>query len=142
MNPLDFLGLLPAFLGMIFQSPQQQPVVTRVVVQEQLIIGVPLRPRVSRPIVWTEKKGPKCISGNAIVGALLSSDHSVDFLLSNRTRIRAQFDNNCPALDYYDRLYLQPEDQNVCAGRDSVRSRMGGVCQIERFRRLIPKVRD
>ena len=127
--------------GWSFQSADA-PVVRRVVIQEQLIIGVPVRPQISRPIEWQEKHGPKCIPQKRIAGAILSSNNDIDFVLSDRSRIRAKLQGNCPALDFYGRFYLQPEDSNVCAGRDMVRTRMGGACQIEKFRVLKAKVRN
>jgi hypothetical protein len=66
----------------------------------------------------------------------------VDFVLANRARIRARFDEGCPALDFYAGFYLQPQDDRLCAGRDAVHSRMGGSCTIDRFRLLVPKLRE
>ena len=73
---------------------------------------------------------------------MLSGPGNVDFILSNRTRIRAKFDDDCPALDYYGGLYLVPDDELLCARRDTIRSRMGGSCEIRRFKLLMPKLRD
>lgn len=140
MTLWSLLGLFPLFFGSAMQ-PADTAVVRRVVIQEQLIIGVPIRPRVSRPIVWEEKKGPKCISGNAVAGAFLSGEDSIDFVMANRTRVRARLENDCPALDYYSRIYLQPDNGLICAGRDTIRSRMGGTCQIDKFKLLKPKVK-
>ena len=79
-------------------------------------------------------------------GNTLTSDafptEKFDFILANRTRIRAKFDNDCPALDYYGGLYLVPDDELLCARRDTIRSRMGGSCEIRRFKLLLPKLRD
>jgi hypothetical protein len=43
-------------------------------------------------------------------------------------------------LDFYGQLYLLPNDGRICARRDSIRSRVGGSCRIEKFRTLVPKV--
>ena len=75
------------------------------------------------------------------IAVLAGSDH-IDLLLPRRQRVRASFDGNCPALDFYGGFYLKTEDDRVCARRDSVHSRMGGSCRIEQFRRLVPKLRD
>ena len=56
-------------------------------------------------------------------------------------RIRAQFDEDCPALDFYGGFYLQPQDESLCARRDAVHSRIGSSCMIERFKQLVPKFR-
>jgi hypothetical protein len=130
------LGLLGAQPGTIGQS------VTRLVIQDEVILRVPVQPRPLFPeIEWIEKKGPKCIPAAAIQRALLSGPEQVDFILANRAHIRAQFDEDCPALDFYGGFYLQPEDERLCARRDAIHSRMGGSCTIERFKQLVPKIR-
>jgi len=70
--------------------------------------------------------------------ALLSGPEQVDFILADRTRVRAKFDEDCPALDFYGGFYLQPQDERLCADRDAVHSRMGGSCTIDKFRLLVP----
>src|SRR5207237_3708346 len=115
------LGLFGAQPGVVGQT------VTRLIVQDEVILRVPVEPRPLLPeILWVEKKGPKCIPAAAIQHALLSGSEQVDFILGNRMRIRAQFDENCPALDFYDGFYLQPQDEHLCARRDAVHSRIGG----------------
>ena len=51
---------------------------------------IPVRPRPIRPFDWEEKKGPKCIYAGNIRGAALSGRETVDFLLFDRTRLRAE----------------------------------------------------
>ena len=130
------VGLLGAQPGTVGQS------VTRLIIQDEVILRVPVQARPLLPeIEWVEKKGPKCIPAAAIQRALLSGSEQVDFVLGNRARIRAQFDEDCPALDFYGGFYLQPQDERLCARRDAVHSRIGGSCTIERFKQLVPKVR-
>lgn len=117
----------------------QSSSVRRLIVEDQLIIRVPVKP--PPQIEWVEHKGPKCISSGAIRGAFLSGSDHVDFVTAGRQIVRAKLEDDCPALDFYEGFYLNPEDERICAGRDSIRSRMGGSCQIERFRRLVPKER-
>ena len=132
--------LLGFFAG---QSTVVQQSVTRLVVQDEVILRVPVQPR---PLVqqfqWVERKGPRCIPAGAIRRAILSGPEQVDFVLANRARVRAEFDEDCPALDFYAGFYLQPQDARLCAGRDAIHSRMGGSCTIERFKQLIPRVRE
>ncbi len=130
------LGLFGAQPGAVGQT------VTRLIVQDEVILRVPVEPRPLLPdIEWVEKKGPKCIPAAAIQHALLSGSEQVDFILGNRARIRAQFDEDCAALDFYGGFYLQPQDERLCAGRDAVHSRIGGSCTIERFKQLVPRFR-
>jgi len=139
------LSLVPALLGLIALQPGAvEQTVTRLVIQDEVILRVPVQPRpMAAPILWVERnKGPRCIPAFAIRRALSSGPNQVDFVLANRARIRAQFDEDCPALDFYNGFYLQPEDQRLCAGRDAIHSRMGGSCTIERFKLLVPRLRE
>ena len=143
MTPGIFLSLFPVLLGFLAVQPGAvQQTVTRLVVQDEVILRVPVQPRPFVPeIDWIEHKGPKCIPAGAIRRAVLSGDGQVDFVLADRRRIRAQFDEDCPALDFYGGFYLQPQDDQLCARRDAIHSRMGGSCTIERFRQLKPQLR-
>lgn len=115
--------------------------VSRLVVQEEIVLRVPvIRPRAIRRVQWVEKKGPKCIGGNEILAAALAEDRSIDFLLRDRTRMRAKMDDDCPTLDFYGSFYIEPRDERICAKREEIKSRIGGACRIERFRRLVPQI--
>jgi hypothetical protein len=144
----SFVALLPLLLSVAaFQDDSQaeepQPGVSRLVVEHQWIVRVPVRPQRSAPrFEWSEGKRVKCFPTKDIRGARLAGVDHVDFVLGRRERVRASFDGNCPALDFYGGFYLKTDDDRVCARRDSVHSRMGGSCRIERFRRLVPKPRD
>jgi hypothetical protein len=136
------LGWLPWLLGLAAaQGPNTPQQVRRVIVGQQVILRVPVRPLPPPRFEWEEHKGPSCFPVAAIRGAMLSGPTNVDFLLPDRQRIRAEFADDCPALDFYGGFYLKPQDERVCANRDSVHSRIGGSCRIERFRRLVPKIR-
>jgi hypothetical protein len=144
VTPGAFLGLLPLLLGILAAQPGVvQQSVSRIVVHDEIILRVPVQPHPIMPqIEWVERKGPKCIPVAAIRRALLSGSEEVDFVLANRARIRARFDEDCPALDFYGGFYLQPQDdQQLCARRDAIHSRMGGSCTIQRFKFLQPRLR-
>lgn len=143
MTPVALWNFVPLLLGLFAAQPATvEQSVTRLIIQDEVILRVPVQPHPLFPEVeWVEKKGPKCIPAAAIQRALLSGSSQVDFIMVNRARIRAQFDEGCPALDFYGGFYLQPEDDRVCARRDAVHSRMGGSCEIERFKQLVPKFR-
>ena len=143
MIPGAILNFVPLLLGIFAAQPGMvQESVTRLVVQDEVIIRVPVIPHPVAPeLQWEERKGPKCIPTATIQRALLSGSEQVDFVLAGRGRMRAQLDEDCPALDFYGGFYLQPEDQQICAGRDAIHSRMGGSCTIQRFRHLVPRFR-
>ena len=137
------LNFVPLLLGLFAAQPATvSQSVTRLMVQDEVILRIPVQARPLLPeFEWVEKKGPKCIPAAAIQRALLSGTEQVDFILFNHARIRAQFDENCPALDFYGGFYLQPQDERLCAHRDAVHSRIGSSCTIERFKQLMPKFR-
>ena len=136
MTFLEALTLLPMLLGIL---PGGLTVRT-IVVENQLIMRVPVRPPPPQ-VVWTEHKGPKCIHAGDIRGAFLSGNDHVDFIMRGKTMFRAELEENCPALDFYNGFYLSSSDEKVCARRDVVRSRIGASCGIERFRELKAKIR-
>jgi hypothetical protein len=137
----SFLGMISLLLGLAAVQPAAVQSVTRLVVQDEVILRVPVERRPLMPAIeWRERKGPRCIPAGAVRGALLSGPEQVDFVLANHARVRAEFDEDCPALDFYGGFYLQPRDERVGAGRDAVHSRMGGSCTIERFRSLVPRI--
>jgi hypothetical protein len=136
-------NLIPLLFAMFAAQPATMgESVTRLVIQDEVILRVPVQPhRLIPDVEWVERKGPRCIPAGAVQRALLSSSEQVDFVMSNRSRIRARLDEDCPALDFYAGFYLQPRDDMLCAGRDSIYSRIGGSCTIERFSQLVPKLR-
>jgi hypothetical protein len=119
-------------------------VAQRVTIMRERVIRIPLQPMRSlpmpRPLVrWKEGRGPKCIARDQIVVAAVTGPGNVDFILRDRSRHRAQLQNSCPALDYYQGFYLKPtNDGKICQDRDAVHARSGGECEIDRFRRLTP----
>ena len=136
-------NILPLLFGLFGAQPGEVgQSVTRLIVQDEIILRVPVQPRPLLPqFEWIEKKGPKCVPVADIQRALLSGPEQVDFILADRARIRAQFDEDCPALDFYGGFYLQLQDDRLCARRDAIHSRIGTSCTIERFKELVPKFR-
>jgi hypothetical protein len=135
------LALVPVFFGIAFGVSGDLPRVRSVIIEDQLIIRVPVRPEPPPDIEWVEHKGPKCIQSDDIRGAFLSDNDHVDFIMAGRRLMRAELDESCPALDFYNGFYLTSDDGKICVRRDSIRSRMGATCGIEKFRQLVPKRR-
>ena len=141
MTISTFIALLPALFGLAAFAPaEQEPQVRTVIVQNEIIMRIPIRPP-QPAIEWVERDGPKCIRSDTIRGAALSRSGQVDFLLRDRRRLRAELGEDCPGLDFYSGFYLAPEDDQICAGRDTIRSRIGGSCMIAQFHRLVPQKR-
>ena len=116
----------------------------QMLVREQIIVRFPGRLQAAPPMMrWKEGRGPRCIPARMIAGAALPGEDSVDLILRDRSRMRARLDSSCPALDYYYGFYITPNaDGMICAERDTIRSRMGGQCGIDRFRTLKPRRAD
>ena len=134
------VGLLSALLGgseAATAAPERVRIMT---VEERLTIRIPVSPRPRIRIRWEAEKGPKCLHADAIARAFLSGPDRIDFVMRGRQLIRARLDSDCDGLDFYGQLYVQPEDRRICARRDTIRSRVGGSCRIEKFRTLVPKV--
>ena len=142
-------ALMLAALGSVPDEPNAIAPMqfAQLTVRQQILVRVPLRvrpaPKTPDPIEWKESKGPKCVAARTIAGATALRQKSFDLLLRDKTRIRARLDRSCPALDYYYGFYISPDgDGQICADRDSIRSRVGGECEIDGFRTLRPVRRD
>ncbi len=143
MTFAGFFGFIAMLLmgGEAEQAARRPPPPVRMMtIQQEMILRIPVRPNQRLNILWEEEKGPKCLPVAAIAGAVLSSRDTVDILLRNRQRMRAKLDNDCDGLDFYGSLYLQTDDGQFCAKRDSIHSRIGGTCRIQKFRTLVPRV--
>jgi hypothetical protein len=140
--PVTIFSFVPIMLGLFAAQPGIfEQSVTRLIVQDGVIFRIPIQPRpIVRQFEWKERKGPKCIPTAAIQRALLSGSERVDFVLAGHGRIRAELEDNCPALDFYNGFYVQSQDDRLCARRDAIHSRMGGSCTIERFKQLVPTI--
>ena len=145
-------GTAALFLFAFAQEPPRAPPRApaprgSISVRQQIIIRVPrgarrVQPAGSSLIQWREGRGPRCISASSIAGATLLGQNSVDLILRDNTRLRARLESSCPALDYYFGFYVNAtQDGRICADRDAIRSRAGGLCQIDQFRSLSPAAR-
>lgn len=144
---MDFSSLLTAlivslaaWLGMpVDDAVQPRPIVQRMMVEDEIILHVPIAQNPLTMVEWIEHKGPKCLPAAMIAGATRATPTSIDFMLRDRSRVRASFDSDCSGLDFYGGFYVEPENDAVCAKRDEIRSRAGSTCRIERFRNLEAK---
>ncbi len=128
--------------GGVAESADEGERYAQLTVRQRLIVRVPPdAPRVSSssPLFtrWREGSGPRCIPMRSVAGATLLGENSVDLILRDHSRVRAHLERGCVALDFYRGFYVDgTPDGMICADRDSIRSRMGGQCEIERFRSL------
>ncbi|MFM5914807.1 MAG: hypothetical protein ACKOPR_08705 [Chakrabartia godavariana] len=91
---------------------------------------------------WKEKSAPKCLPMTALGGISISRPDSIDLVLRNGQLVRARLEKGCPSIDFYSGFYLEPtRDGRLCEDRDTIHSRTGGACVIDKFRLLMPPKR-
>jgi len=142
ISSFPFVALLlslSAWVGAMADARAPLRVAHRMVIRDEIVIHVPIAQRRLHQFTWVERKGPKCLSAAMIAGAVMAKGASIDFVLRDRTRVRAIFDSDCAGLDFYGSLYVEPQGGAVCAKREEIRSRAGSTCRIERFRSLQAK---
>lgn len=141
-SPRSPFAMIATLLSALVASATGGSVTTAQVAISQTIVirtrgrGKPAPPP---PTTYKERKGPACIDASAIAGAAVMAPDAVDFILKGGLRMRAKLEDACPELDYYRGFYVSPNsDGRICADRDTIRTRSGGECQIDRFRTLLP----
>ena len=138
--PASLALLLAAGVGDVGDGVE----LAQLTIRERIVIRVPRMEaapgRPPAPVLMVEKKGPKCVPAQSLAGAAITRPDSVDLVLTGGKMLRAHLEDDCPALDFYSGFYLKPaRDGRVCQDRDSVRSRSGGQCRIDKFTTLVPK---
>ncbi len=137
--------------------PDQASSFWQVIIEQQLIIRVPAqrsqlnnfaagpgpaRRAIDVPVVWKEKKAPKCVAMRNIMGMQAVQRDSIDIMTRQKQRLRAQLNRGCRALDFYAGFYMQgSKDGQLCEDRDQIHARTGAKCEIDKFRLMVP-VRD
>ena len=120
---------------------QANIVTAQVIVQRTTIVRVPpITPDIilTQPTRWKEKGGPDCIKRSAIAAAMISSPTTLDIIVRGGTRYRVKLSKSCQAIDFYSDFYVKATpDGQVCRARDSIYSRAGGECGIDKFKSLI-----
>ena len=139
---LMFATAASAPLSPAFGEPDGQTSITgRVVVRVESTPAPPAALRAAAPVRWIEKSGPKCVIVGQLAGAIVNGTDSVDLVMKGGSRVRALLDDNCTALGYYGGFYLKTaSDGQVCAKRDTIRTRSGDSCSIGKFKRLVAKM--
>ena len=127
-----------------FATPKPMPAATilaQVIIQRTIVVRVPpVLPSaaIAQPTRWKEKGGPDCIKWSTIAAAMISSASTLDVILRGGKRYRVRLGKNCQAIDFYSDFYVKATpDGQVCRSRDSIYSRAGGECGIDKFRTLV-----
>lgn len=114
----------------------------QLVIQRRTIIRVPpvyvTTPRPTTAVVWKEKNAAKCVSMSALAGLAITRPDAVDLVLRGGQRVRAKLEKSCPSVDFYSGFYVKPhKDGRICEDRDTIHSRTGGACVIDKFKSLV-----
>ena len=79
----------------------------------------------------SKDKRKACVPVEDIAGAIVTSDRTVELRMKTGARWRMSFEEDCPALSYYQGFYYKRGKAGyLCAGRDAVIARSGGECPI------------
>ncbi|MBU3079270.1 hypothetical protein [Sphingomonas quercus] len=152
---IALVPLLASFLAAATPAPAPEPdadawawagvamAQASITIRQRVIVRVPVpapAKAAEAPITrWRERRGPRCIPLDDIAGAQITARDSVDLILRGGMRLRAELEDECPALDFYGGFYLRPgPNRQICADRDEVHTRSGGQCVIERFKLMVP----
>ncbi|MBO9714659.1 hypothetical protein [Sphingomonas sp.] len=112
--------------------------VPRMTVTTTTIIATTTTTARSTP-AFREKKADNCLKMKKIIGFWVMTNDSIDLLLDDGTRLRAQLGSDCPSLGFYAGFYVKPtQDGKICAKRDVLRSRSGKACAVGGFSKLVP----
>lgn len=135
----------PTPFQIVFPDLGPDDVIFQFRIDQGIVIRIPSTKRASNlqvmpsssAIRWSETKAPKCHSLSSFAMTVGAHDDSLDIQLRDGTFIRAKFDDDCSADDFYSGFYVErPVDGQLCAGRDTLHSRSGSRCKIESFRSL------
>lgn len=143
-----------AFSAMNVDTPQVVPqpareamsvnIFAQVRIERQIIRIRPAPPPspttiVSAPQRWKEKGAPDCIKWNNMAAAMVSSPTTLDLIVRGGARFRVRLEKSCSAVDFYSGFYVKmTPDGQICKDRDSIHSRAGGECVIDKFKTLVP----
>jgi len=117
-------------------------IVAQVQIQRSSIVRVPPAAPPSRlapAVKWKEKGAPNCIKWSSMAAAMVSSPTTIDLVVRGGTRYRVKLEKSCQAIDFYSGFYVKAtKDGRVCEDRDSIHSRSGGECLIDKYKTLVP----
>lgn len=91
---------------------------------------------------WRERSTSKCFPISMLAGIVITTPDSIDMVLRGGRLVRARLEKGCPSIDFYSGFYMKPtSDGLLCEDRDTIHSRAGGACEVDKFRILLPPVR-
>lgn len=134
----------PVVLAQPTQSVMSVEIFAQVRIERQIIRIRPAPPPSPASLIiaqqkWKEKGAPNCIKWNNMAAAMVSSPTTLDLIVRGGSRFRVKLEKSCSAVDFYSGFYVKmTPDGQICQDRDSIHSRAGGECVIDKFKSLVP----
>lgn len=87
---------------------------------------------------YKERKAERCVQVEQIMGVETGSGNRLLLFLEEAEIMSVSLEKACRARDFYSGFYVdQNEDGKLCAERDTLQSRNGARCDIERIMELV-----
>jgi len=103
--------------------------------RRNMLAQLPVRQRTTR---YKERKPERCVRVERISGVETGSGNRLLLFLENADILSVNLEKACRARDFYSGFYVEPnEDGQICAARDTLQSRNGARCDIERMMELV-----
>ncbi len=94
-------------------------------------------PSPTRPTRYKENKAKRCVKVERIAGVETGSGNRLLLFLQDAEILSLNLEKACRARDFYSGFYVeQNEDGKLCVARDTLQSRNGARCDIERMMKL------
>lgn len=103
--------------------------------RRNMLARLPTRANTTR---YKEQKAERCVPVNRIAGVETGSGNRLLLFLQNSQILSLNLEKACRAKDFYSGFYVeQNKDGNLCVDRDTLQSRNGARCDIERMMELV-----
>ena len=95
-------------------------------------------PRRANTTEYKERKAERCVPVNNIAGVETGSGNRLLLFMQDAQILSLNLEKACRAKDFYSGFYVeQNKDGNLCVDRDTLQSRNGARCDIERMMELV-----
>ena len=103
--------------------------------RRNMLARLPTRANTTR---YKERKAERCVPVNRIAGVETGSGNRLLLFLQDSQILSLNLEKACRAKDFYSGFYVeQNKDGNLCVDRDTLQSRNGARCDIERMMELV-----
>ncbi|MEO0871349.1 MAG: hypothetical protein AAFY19_05225 [Pseudomonadota bacterium] len=95
-------------------------------------------PRRANTTQYKERKAERCVPVNNIAGVETGSGNRLLLFMQDAQILSLNLEKACRAKDFYSGFYVeQNKDGKLCVDRDTLQSRNGARCDIERMMELV-----